>query len=97
MRAIVMTVTTEKRVKPDSKGRITLGALAQGVSSYLITKDKYNRIILEPHVEIPANEKWLFTNKAALAQVKRGLEDSARGRVKSKGSFAKYVDDKDNK
>lgn len=44
----------------------------------------------------PTNKKWLFENKLALSQVKCGLEDSAHGRVKSKGSFAKYVDDKDN-
>jgi hypothetical protein len=65
------------------------------VSSYIITKDKYNRIILEPRVEIPAREKWLFDNKTSLSQVKRGLEDSASGRIKSRGSFAKYSDDED--
>ncbi len=90
-----MTAKELKTVRPDAKGRITLGHLADGVSSYTVTKDSYNRIILEPRVEISANEKWLFDNKAALRQVKRGLEDSATGRVKSRGSFAKYKEDKD--
>jgi agmatinase len=30
-------------------------------------------------------EKWLFNNKVALNQVRKGLEDSAAGRVKSRG------------
>lgn len=84
-----------RTVRPDAKGRITLGHLADGVSSFIITQDKYNRIILEPRVEIPAKEKWLFDNKDALNKVKRGLEDSAAGRVKNRGSFAKYIEDDD--
>ncbi len=92
-----MTTKELKMVRPDSKGRITLGPLAHGVSSYIVSTDKYNRIILEPRVEISAQEKWLFDNKTALKQVKHGLEDSAAGRVKSRGSFAKYIaDDKDS-
>lgn len=80
------------KVRPDSKGRISLGILAKGVSSYNIIKES-DRIILEPNVEIPAREKWLWENKAALAKVKKGLEDSAAGRTKSRGSFAKFADE----
>ena len=54
-------------------------------------------IFMEPRVEISAQEKWLFANKTALNQVKQGLADSVAGRVKSRGSFAKYIDDKDTK
>lgn len=82
-----------KKVRPDSKGRILLGALAIGVSSYTVIKKDHGRLILEPNVEIPAQEKWLWENKTALQQVKKGLEDSAAGRVKSRGSFAKFADD----
>ncbi len=88
-----MTVKEARTVRPDAKGRITLGHLADGVSSFIVTEDKHHRIILEPRVEISANEKWLYDNKAALKQVKQGLEDSAAGRVKNRGSFAKYLDD----
>ena len=90
-----MTAKAFKTVRPDAKGRITLGSLASGVSSYRITKDKNQRIILEPLIEVPAKEKWLFDNKAASNQVKQGLQDSAHKRIKSRGSFAKYVDDND--
>lgn len=87
----------DKIVRPDAKGRITLGRVAEGVSSYIITVDNHNRIILEPQVEIPASEKWLFENAVALKKVKQGLIESAAGKVKNKGSFAKYVDAKDKK
>jgi len=83
-----------KKVRPDAKGRIFLGALTEGISSYTVIKD-HGRIILEPNVEIPAKEKWLWENKTALQQVKKGLKDSAAERTKSRGSFAEFVDDDD--
>jgi len=63
------------------------------VSSYSITETKDHKLILEPYVEMPASEKWLFDNKAALAKVKSGLEDAAAGRLNDIGSFAEYADD----
>ena len=92
-----MTIKALKTVRPDAKGRITLGQLAQGISSFIVTIDKHNRIILHPRIEIPAQEKWLFNNKAALSKVKKGLQDSAAKRVHRRGSFAKYMEDEDNK
>jgi hypothetical protein len=84
---------TSKKVRPDSKGRISLGSFApKGVSSYTVTND-HGRLILEPNVEISAREKWLWENKAALKQVNKGLEDSAAGRTKSKGDFTKFIND----
>lgn len=80
------------KVRPDAKGRIFLGQLAKGVSSYTVIKD-HGRIILEPNVEIPAQEKWLWENKTALRQVRKGLQDAAAGKVKSRGSFSKFVDE----
>lgn len=86
-----------QKVRPDAKGRITLGALAKGVSSFVVSVEKPNRIVLEPYTEIPAHEKWLYDNKSALAQVKQGLKDAKDGKVKSRGSFAKYTEDNDKK
>jgi hypothetical protein len=86
-----MTSKSLKSVRPDSKGRIPLGRLTQGVSSFTVTIEK-DRIVLEPNVEIPAREKWLYDNKSALTKVKKGLQDSTAGRVKSRGSFTKFVD-----
>ncbi len=85
-----------KIVRPDAKGRITLGELTQGVSSFHVKTTEDHRIVLEPQVEIPLKEKWLFENKAAMKKVQRGLQDAAAGRVSARGSFAKFVDEDDN-
>ena len=78
------------RVRPDAKGRITLGKLAEGVSSYKVRRRKDGKIELEPFVEIPAEERWLWENKDALAKVKKGIEDARSGRV-SRMSFRKHL------
>ena len=81
-----------KIVRPDAKGRITLGKVAEGVSSYIISTDNNDRIILEPQVEIPAQEKWLYDNKKALYQVRKGLKESADGQLEDLGSFAQFIE-----
>ena len=78
------------QLRPDSKGRIALGKLARGVSSFQVVEQPGGAVLLEPMVEIPAREKWIFENKAAHQSVKRGLSQSARGETRSRGSFAKY-------
>ena len=83
----------QKIVRPDAKGRITLGRLSKGVSGYVITETEDHKLILTPYIEIPAREKWLFENKTALKKVQKGLQDAAEGRVVKKGSFAKFADD----
>ena len=85
-----------KVLRPDSKGRVTLGEYAKGVSAFHIVVDGQDRIILEPYVEIPAREKWLFDNPRALKKVKKGLIDSAAGRTSSRGSFAKNLEETDD-
>jgi len=87
-------MSTSVTIRPDTKGRIALGKLARGVSSFHATTDERGRIILEPYTEIPASEKWLFDNKPALAAVKKGLSQAAAGRVKSRGSFARFANNK---
>jgi len=79
-------------VRPDSKGRITLGHLADGVSGFSIKKDK-GKIILEPYAEIPLHEKWLFDNKVALQKVKQGLKEAGLGEVTERDGFSQYIDD----
>ena len=84
---------TIQQLRPDAKGRINLGKLAQGVSSFRATLKDDGKIILEPFTEIPARDKWLFNNEVALGAVKTGLEQAAAGQTRSLGSFAKYVDE----
>ena len=84
-----------RTLRPDSKGRITLGSLSDGVSGFRMTIDTQHRIILEPLVEISAHEKWLFNNPVALGKIKKGIEDAAQGKIK-KRDFSKYLDDHDD-
>ena len=81
-------------IRPDAKGRITLGSLARGVSSFHASVDSSGRIILEPFAEVPAREKWLFENTGALNAVREGLAQSAQGRTRSRGSFARFANGK---
>ena len=73
----------------DSKKRISLTKLLPGGKISSVRAYKGNdRIILEPMVEIPAREVWLYENETALKKVKAGL--SQKGTIK-RGSFSKYA------
>lgn len=78
------------RLRPDAKGRITLGKLAEGVSSYRARRQEDGTIVLEPFVEIPADERWLYQDKKALETLRKGLADAKAGRL-TRTSFKKYL------
>lgn len=80
-------------VRPDAKGRIYLGDIAKCVSSYSVEIDEMGVITLEPRVEIPAREAWLFNNPVALNSVKRGLHDTAQGKVSELEDLSQYLDE----
>lgn len=90
-----MADTADITVRPDSKGRIALGAFAKGVSSFRVHKEEDGRVVLEPFVEIPERERWLYKNPEALAMVEQGLRESSEGKTVRMGSFAQYLDDED--
>ncbi len=81
----------EDIVQSDSQGKI---ALETGVNSktYRVLTNDLGQILLEPIVNIPEREHWLFENPEALAAVKQGLKDSAEGKGEYLGSFAEYAD-----
>ena len=85
-----MPKSAEITVRPDAKGRISLGGRAKGVSSYRIHEQADGRLILEPFTEIPARERWVYENPEILASLERGLKDAAEGRTVYLGSFAQY-------
>ena len=58
-------------LRPDSKGRLNLGELAQGVSSYRVTVGENGKLFLTPYAEIPLSEKWIFENPDILEKVKK--------------------------
>ena len=69
-------------VKPDAKKRVLLpkSQVREGIT-YHIYSNSIGQIILDPQVTIPASEAWLFNNPTALASVRKGLSDAAKGRV----------------
>lgn len=81
-----------KGVIPDSRKRVILPkAVVQEGITYFVYHNSIGQIILDPQVNIPASELWLFKNKEALASVDRGMLESLNGKAIKRGSFAKYV------
>lgn len=80
-------------VRPDAKKRLSLGALDYLVSSYAIYQSSNGEVLLKPVEVVPANEALLHRNSAAIASVKRGFQQSAGGKTRSLGSFAKFAKD----
>ena len=64
-------------LRPDSKGRINLGDFAQGVSSFRVSKGENGSLTLNPYLEIPFTEKWIFEDKDLLEKVKQQLKKEA--------------------
>jgi hypothetical protein len=87
--------TAKKILKPDTKGRITLGKLAENISSFEVIVEN-GRIILEPLIEISARELWLYKNPEAFASLERGLEQANRGEAEYLGDFSQYLEDADD-
>ncbi|OHE76840.1 MAG: hypothetical protein A3F67_10095 [Verrucomicrobia bacterium RIFCSPHIGHO2_12_FULL_41_10] len=79
-------------IKPDKKKRITLG-IASSIGAFNVYLNKFGQLILDPVKAVPASEAWLYENKKALASVKKGLKESADGKVHSLGSFAKFIEE----
>ena len=71
-----------RSVKPDSKKRVVLPkSLVREDITYHIYSNDLGQILLDPQVTIPASEAWLFKDPEALASVRRGLADAAKGKV----------------
>jgi len=77
-------------LQPDSCGRISLGTEVKAKTYRVLTND-LGQILLDPVMEIPEREAWLFNNSEALAALKQGLQESAEGLGVSLGSFAEYA------
>lgn len=82
MRGINLTVDAKRRV---SLTKLLPPGNIRSVQAYT----EGHRIILEPMLEVPVEEAWLFENKKALKKVLTGL--SQKGVVR-RGSFAEYTE-----
>lgn len=56
-------------LRPDAKGRINLGEIANNVSSYRVTVEDGGKVMLDPYTEIPLSEKWIFEDKDLLEKI----------------------------
>ena len=61
---------TEIILRPDSKGKLNIGDLAHGVSSYRVKIGENGILTLYPYAEIPFSDKWIFDNKELLEKLK---------------------------
>ena len=94
---VTNSIDLNQLVRPDAKGRLYLGYITQGISSYKISLDEKSREIhLTPYVEIPLSEQWLFDDIKALQSVTRGLQQSQNQEVIEHLSFQEHLDTSDH-
>lgn len=86
------TIIEAELKRPDSAGRITIGREHKD-KLFAVQPQPNGDILLSPVVVRHEREVWLYDNPEALASVKRGLAQSARGEGEYLGSFAQYADD----
>lgn len=65
----------------DDRNRLTLGELLKGAKRVRLYRNRHGEMLLQPVVEIPASEAWLFQNREALESVRKGLEEASKGKV----------------
>jgi len=77
--------------QPDAKKRLSLGAALAGAGAFNVYRNTLGQLILDPVRAVPASEAWLHENPKALASVRRGMEQSAKGQVHDLGDFTRYA------
>jgi predicted RNA-binding protein YlxR (DUF448 family) len=89
------------KVQMDNKYRICLSSFLskeerEQLSSFRIFRQEDGRIVLDPQIEIPARDHWIYKNPEAFASLKRGIEDAKNGRIVDLDiDFSKFLDDED--
>lgn len=86
----------------DDKFRISLGSFLSKderdqLSAFRICRQADGKIVLDPLIEIPAREHWLYKNPKAMASLMRGIDDAKKGRIVEMDiDFSKFVDEEDS-
>lgn len=89
------------RVQLDNKYRICLGSLLSKeernhLSSFRIYRQEDGKIVLDPLIEIPTRDHWIYKNPDALSSLLRGIEDAKKGRVVDVDiDFSQFLDEED--
>jgi hypothetical protein len=65
----------------DERNRLTVGEILKGSKRIRLYRNDSGEVLLQPIVEIPASELWLFQNQEAITDVREGLRDAAQGKV----------------
>lgn len=78
------------QVNVDDRNRICLTKISKDLPHSFYAYKSDGKIILEPLIQVPADEAWLFEpqNKEILKSVKEGLKQ--KGTI-DRGSFSKYL------
>ncbi len=80
-------------VQPDAKKRLSLGSALAGAGAFNVYRNTLGQLILDPVKAVPASEAWIHERPKALASVRRGMEQSAKGEVHDLGDFTQYTQD----
>lgn len=88
-------------VEPDNKGRVTLGKLLGKLQAqvnmasgrFAVYVNDAGQIVLDPTVEIPMREQWIYKNPKALKALQKGLISAVSKPLVNLGSFAKHAKD----
>ncbi|MEH1908031.1 MAG: hypothetical protein V7L05_10655 [Nostoc sp.] len=78
-------------VRTDDKGRLTLGTVAKG-KSYRVLINEAGQILLDPVVNIPERELWIWQNSVARTSLEVGIKQASSGELHDLGSFTQYAD-----
>lgn len=86
-------------VSMDNKQRVSLTRMLSqeerdNFNSFRIYREG-GRIILEPVIQVPEKDHWIYKDPKALESLLRGIKDAEEGRLHDLGSFAKYAEEDD--
>jgi len=82
------------RLPIDTRRRVNLSKLLPKGNIHAVTAYKEgNKIILEPMIEIPAHESWLYENPKALKSIQKGIKEAKEGKLKDRPSYGEFAND----
>jgi hypothetical protein len=58
------------------------GELFKGYKRIRLLKNERGDVLLQPVVEVPAYELWLYRNQEAYDSVQKGLRDASAGKIR---------------